>query len=104
MTKQIEELRPFIGRNQPCWISVNHDVIERKQAEEARQGEYRTLKHPLQSGDHERQTIAYEIHDGLAQYLAGAIMQFDVYKSKRGKWPVEAESRTSGGWRNSPWN
>ena len=68
----------YSGRR--CQLLFFHDVTERKQAEEALQKEHRTLKHLLQSSDHERQTIAYEIHDGLAQYLAGAIMQFDVYK------------------------
>ena len=66
------------------------NIDERKRAEEARLREYRTLKHLLQSSDHERQTIAYDIHDGLAQYLAGAIMQFDVYKHAREKNPGNA--------------
>ena len=43
------------------------------------QREHRTLKHLLESSDHERQLIAYEIHDGLAQQLAGAIMQFQTF-------------------------
>lgn len=62
-----------------CRISFLHDVTERKRAQESLQRKHRTLKHLLQSSDHERQLIAYEIHDGLAQYLASAIMQFDVY-------------------------
>jgi signal transduction histidine kinase len=66
------------------------NVDERKRAEEARLREYRTLKHLLQSSDHERQTIAYEIHDGLAQYLTGAIMHLDVYKHLREKNPGES--------------
>jgi signal transduction histidine kinase len=33
----------------------------------------------LQASDHERQTISYEIHDGLAQYLAAAVMQFQSH-------------------------
>ena len=45
--------------------------------------EHRTIKHLLQSSDHERQTIAYEIHDGLAQQLAGAIMQFQTYAHQK---------------------
>ena len=76
---------PICYRGRPGWISFFHDVTERKQAQDALQREHRTLKHLLQSSDHERQTIAYEIHDGLAQYLAGAIMQFDVYKSHQRK-------------------
>jgi PAS domain S-box-containing protein len=76
---------------QPIAIMVViRDITGRKQAQDTLQREHRTLKHLLQSSDHERQTIAYEIHDGLAQYLAGAIMQFDVYKSHREKRPNEA--------------
>ena len=51
--------------------------------------EQQTLKHLLQSSDHERQLIAYEIHDGLAQYLAGAIMQFEVYNHLKEKKPKD---------------
>ena len=55
------------------------EILRRKRAEEALQREQRTLKHLLQASDHERQLIAYEIHDDLAQQLAGAIMQFETY-------------------------
>ena len=40
--------------------------------------------------DHERQLIAYEIHDGLAQELAGAIVQFQVYVHARETTPKDA--------------
>jgi PAS domain S-box-containing protein len=64
----------------PCLINFFHDVTEGRRAKAALLREQRTLEHLLRSSDHERQLIAYEIHDGLAQYLAGALMQFDVYK------------------------
>ena len=67
--------------------SVGRDITERKQAQEALENEHRTLKHLLQSSDHERQVIAYEIHDGLAQQLAGAIMQFDAYAHQKDSKP-----------------
>ena len=44
----------------------------------------------MQSSDHERQLIAYEIHDGLAQYLAGSIMQFEVYNHLKETKPKDA--------------
>ena len=69
---------------------VISDITERKRAEEALRTEHRTLKHLLQSSDHERQLIAYEIHDGLAQYLAGALMQFDVYAHLKETKPKDA--------------
>ncbi len=37
----------------------------------------------LQASDHERRLIAYDIHDGLAQELTGAIMHFQVYAHAR---------------------
>ena len=39
--------------------------------------EQATLQHLLRSSDHERRLIAYEIHDGLAQDIAGAIIYFE---------------------------
>jgi PAS domain S-box-containing protein len=76
---------------QPIAIMVViRDITERMAVQAARQREHRTLKHLLQSSDHERQTIAYDIHDGLAQQLAGAIMQFDVYESLLEKKPNDA--------------
>ena len=53
--------------------------------------EQQTLKHLLQSSDHERQLLAYEIHDGLAQELAGAIMQLQTAEHLRDSRPAEAD-------------
>lgn len=52
--------------------------------------EQQTLKHLLQSSDHERQVLAYEIHDGLAQELAGAIMHLQTAEHLRESRPREA--------------
>ena len=77
----------IVYEGRPCTLAFFHDVTERKRARELLQREQQTLKHLLQSGDHERQTIAYEIHDGLAQYLAGAIMQFQTFDHLKDKKP-----------------
>jgi PAS domain S-box-containing protein len=61
-----------------CVASFFRDITERKQARLALERERRALKHMLQASDRERQLIAYDIHDGLAQELAGAIMQFEA--------------------------
>lgn len=74
----------------PSWISFFHDVTDRKLTDEALQRQHRTLQHLLQSSDHERQTIAYEIHDELAQQLTGAIMQFEVFNHLRLNKPQQA--------------
>ena len=71
-------------------MAVIRDITERKHAQQMLQREHRTLKHLLQSSDHERQAIAYEIHDGLAQQLAGAIMQFQTYSHQKETNPEEA--------------
>jgi two-component system, NarL family, sensor histidine kinase UhpB len=81
---------PICYKERPCWIGFFHDVTDRKRAEEALRREHRTLKHLLQSSDHERQVIAYEIHDGLAQQLAGAIMQFQTYAHHKETRPKDA--------------
>jgi len=72
-------MTPIIYTGKRCFMSIFRDITERKRAEEILHKEHRTLKHLLQSSDHERQVIAYEIHDELAQQLAGALMQFETY-------------------------
>jgi PAS domain S-box-containing protein len=81
---------PIIYRGRPSIVGFFRDVTERKRAEEATERERRTLRHLLQSSDHERQLIAYEIHDGLAQELAGALMQFDAFDHLRETRPKQA--------------
>jgi signal transduction histidine kinase len=43
-----------------------------------RTAEQELLRHTIEFQDHERQLIAYEIHDGLVQYAAGALMQLEA--------------------------
>jgi PAS domain S-box-containing protein len=83
--------------DRPGWISFFHDVTERKQAHETLQQQHETLKHLLQSSDHERQLIAYDIHDGMAQQLAGAIMQFQIFDHLKDKNRKEASKAYDAG-------
>jgi len=78
------------GGNVIFVLGIIEDITERKRAAEALRKEHRNLKHLLQSSDHERQLIAYEIHDGLAQQLAGAIMQLQAFDHLKDKKPNEA--------------
>jgi PAS domain S-box-containing protein len=74
----------------PSLMCFFRDITERRRSHEALKREHRTLKHLLQSSDHERQLIAYEIHDGLAQQLAGAMMQFQTFQHLKDAQPVLA--------------
>jgi signal transduction histidine kinase len=84
--KEIALLEEVVAAIAFALESLNRE-LQRKAAEEALKQEYRTLKHLLQSSDHERQTIAYDIHDGLAQHLAAAIMQFQTFNHLKDKNP-----------------
>jgi PAS domain S-box-containing protein len=72
-------------------LATVEDISERKQAQDALERERQSLGKMLQASDHERQILSYEIHDGLAQYLAAANMQFQAYESLRENSPQEAE-------------
>jgi PAS domain S-box-containing protein len=78
-------------------LSLSRDISERRQMQAVLERERQTLKHLLQSSDHERQLIAYEIHDGLAQYLAGALMQLEVYSNLKETKPREARKAYEAG-------
>ena len=49
------------------------------------------LRHLLESADHERELIAYDIHDGIAQQVAAAIMQLQSYEHLRRTAPGKAK-------------
>lgn len=71
--------------------SAGRDITEQKAAKEQIQQNQEHLKHLLDLYDRDRQLISYEIHDGLAQELAGATMQFDVARQLRDTMPEAAE-------------
>lgn len=74
---------PIVYHGRPCLIGFLRDVTQRRQAEEALRREKETLRLLLSSSDHERQLIAYEIHDTVAQDLAGAVMYLQGYQQLR---------------------
>ncbi len=57
---------------------VRHRTEELRVANEHLRREHRLLKQSLRMHDRERQVIAYEIHDGLAQQLVGADMALQL--------------------------
>jgi len=56
-------------------MCVVRDVTERKAAEAALRKEQRFLRHLIDLQERERKLMAYEIHDGLAQQLTGALLK-----------------------------
>jgi PAS domain S-box-containing protein len=87
----------FTYKGRACCLGVFRDVTERRQAHEALQRKQRSLEHMLQASDHERQLIAYDIHDGLAQELAGAMMQLQMFAHFKESNPDEAKRAFDGG-------
>ncbi len=53
-------------------------IRERHQAERELRQERNALHLMLQAGDRDRELLTYEIHDGVAQRLLGALMQFEA--------------------------
>jgi PAS domain S-box-containing protein len=59
------------------------DITARKMAAEALEKEQELLRQSIEFQERERRTIAYDIHDGVIQYAAGALMFLEAYKGKR---------------------
>lgn len=65
---------------------LHHSLEDRVQERTAElEKEHEILNRLLQTSDHERRVLAYEIHDGLAQELTGAIMQLETAEHLRGR-------------------
>jgi PAS domain S-box-containing protein len=77
--------RSIVYRQARRLIGMFRDVTERRRAREALERERRVLRDMLSAQDRERQLVAYDIHDGLAQQLAGAIMQFESSRQARSR-------------------
>ena len=57
---------------------LRHEIRERKQTEETIRKEQQYLQYLLELQDRDRQLISCELHDGLVQQLAGAIMRLEA--------------------------
>ena len=66
------------------------DITHRKKAEEAILKEQRLLRQLLELHERDRQLIAYEIHDGFAQQLTGALLKLQAYEEVHARHAVEA--------------
>jgi len=66
---------------------ISTDISDRKKAMDALAAEQELLRHIIEIQDEERQLVTCEIHDGLVQYAAGALMQLEAARAE-----IESES------------
>jgi PAS domain S-box-containing protein len=78
-------------------LCIGNDITARKEAEEALQQEQSTLRHLLESQQHDLHLVAYEIHDSLSQLLVGAKMQFDAFDGMQKGNPKSAQKTYQNG-------
>ncbi len=58
---------------------LQEEVHHRQQVEEALRTKQRLLNHLLEAAERERKLVAYEVHDGIVQYVAAALMHLEVF-------------------------
>jgi PAS domain S-box-containing protein len=56
------------------------NILPLKTSEQSLRHERQVLRRLLAIQERERQLVSYEIHDGLSQYLAGAMMHLEAYE------------------------
>ncbi len=61
------------------FILIATDITHRKIAEEHVRREQQLLRRLLDIQERERRLVAYDIHDGLVQYLTGALMHLEAF-------------------------
>lgn len=72
-------------------VAVVTDVTDRKRAERAVADEQRLLRQMLDLYERDRQLLAYEIHDGAAQHVTGALFHLQGFEQLRTTNPAAAE-------------
>jgi len=71
-------------------MAVAGSIRPLKATEQALRRERTSLRRLIEIQEKERQLVSYDIHDGLAQYLAGAIMHLEAHAHGiRGREPRE---------------
>ena len=69
---------------------ISSDITARRQAEETVRKEQDLIRHLLELAERDREVVAFEIHDGFAQQLAGAKMQFEASSRLQASNPEQA--------------
>lgn len=84
-------LRRVADWDEQRWLTLAClvDITDRKKTEQALRRERKTLEEMLELQEHERRLIGYDIHDGLAQRLSGAVMFFQSFREQFADRPAE---------------
>ena len=61
---------------------ISTDITDRKRAHDALKAEQEMLWHTIEVQDQERKLVTYEIHDGLVQYVTGALMHLEAMRDR----------------------
>lgn len=72
-------------------VAVFRDITESIRSHEELRREQRLLQDLLRAHERDRQLLAYEIHDGMAQDVAGALMHLEAHQSKAKSDPASAQ-------------
>lgn len=88
----------YANRLGPIWrgdqienaILIATDITQRKHAEEQVRLEQQSLRRTLDIQERERRLVAYDIHDGLVQYLTGALMHLEAFAASAYAAPGDA--------------
>lgn len=86
LVRRLQRTEEMLGLNE----QLRQEADQRREAQESLEREQRTLRRLLQASDHERRLIAYDIHDGLAQHLAGALMYLQTLQAEFEAAPEES--------------
>ena len=71
-------------------MAICTDVTQQRVATEGVKKEQQLLRRLIDIQEQERQLIAYEIHDGFAQQLAGALFRLQAFRETFSRNPAEA--------------
>jgi PAS domain S-box-containing protein len=78
-----DELELHVSERTATLVSINtqlqQEIAQREHVEAALRQERELLQHLLTLSDNDRKLVAYEIHDGLVQYVTAALMHLDTF-------------------------
>lgn len=75
---------PLLGNDQQLMV-IATDITQERLASEAVNKERQLLRRLLERHERERQLVAYEIHDGFAQQLTGALFLLQAFRETLSK-------------------